>query len=247
MIFNALRARRPAAAWATTASWSSFLPFTFKVCGSSYESVFVNANGSLSFGARQRRLLGDDATSSCAGPPRVAGLCDDLNPAAGGTVSFEQSSDTFTVTWEGVPEFPASGANTFSITLKRSANHAEVEYGALSATDGLAGLSCGGKVTSGFENEEDLVSRHGHHGHGGRTINLNGETAAFEIFTAADNDLADAELKYVNFKRGFDDAFEGNNSIARARRIQLPFDTASLHKFSEIAPGAATSTSTASR
>ena len=52
-----------------------------------------------------------------AGPPRIAGLWDDLNPAAGGVVSFEETSHSLTVHYTDVPEFAAAGgvgANTFS-------------------------------------------------------------------------------------------------------------------------------------
>ena len=120
--------------------------------------------------------LGGPARSGSAADRRPVGR---PQPPAGGTVSFSQTANTFTVTWDAVPEFLATGTNTFSITLKRSANHASVEYGDLSALDGLAGVACGSFVTSGFENEQDLRRHHGH-----RTVNLNGETAAFEIFTA---------------------------------------------------------------
>ena len=218
------------------------LPFPYKVCGQEFDAVFVNANGSLSFGAPNTdftesviELLGGlGGTSALLAPPQIAGLWDDLNAAGGGTVTFDQSPNTFSVTWDAVPEFPVTGANTFTISLKRSANHASIEYGDLTAQDGLAGLACGSEVTSGFENEQNLRRHHGH-----STVNMNGETAAFEIFTSLDNDLSGAKLTFVNFKRGFDDELEGkhgNNTIARAVRIELPFSTASNHKFTEISP-----------
>src|SRR5262249_5926100 len=156
-----------------------------------------------------------------AGPPRIAGLWADLSPEAGGAITFEQTANTFTVRWDGVPEFAeggATGANTFSITLKRPANQATLEDGDLSRPNGLVGLSCGGAVTSGFENERDLDGKH-------RNVNMNDETAVFEVFTAADNDLAGRDITFVNFKRGFKDAFEPNNDLRHATRIELPFNT----------------------
>jgi hypothetical protein len=221
-----------------------FPPFSFEVCGQEFASVFVNANGSLTFGAPStdfsesvvELLGGRGGTSSLLAPPRVAALWDDLNagPGGGGTVTFDETPDTFTVTWDAVPEYPAVGANTFSVTLKRRGNQAVVEYGDLSATDGLAGLACGSQVTSGFENERNLL-RHGH----GATIGMERQTAAFEIFTSGDNDLANATLRYVAFARGFAEAAErhaGNDDLAHAQRIHLPFTNASVDRFAEIAP-----------
>jgi len=102
-----------------------FLPFTFKLCGQSFDSVFVNANGSVTFG----EASGDFSESRFElldGPPRAAGLWDDLNPAAGGTVTFGQTAHTFTVSWTGVPEFPAAGSNTFSIKSRRTSGIGQV-------------------------------------------------------------------------------------------------------------------------
>ncbi|HEY6546748.1 MAG TPA: hypothetical protein VI589_02545, partial [Vicinamibacteria bacterium] len=220
-----------------------FPKFPFQVCGQEFTSVFVNANGSFTFGESSADfsesvvdLLGGlGGTSALLAPPRIAGLWDDLNPLEGGTVSFSETPSSFTVTWDAVPEFLAGGSNTFSITLRRGSQEARVEYGDLSATDGLAGVACGSFVTSGFENEQDLSRPHGKH----HTVNLHGKTAAFEIFTAADNDLANHRLSYLNFRRAFEDDGErhgGNDDIAHAERIQLPFSNASVERYADIAP-----------
>jgi hypothetical protein len=209
------------------------LPFPFKMCGQEFASVFVNANGNLTFGAPSTDFS-ETVNELLAGPPRIAGVWDDLNPAAGGVVTFDQTANTFTVRYEDVPEFPATGSNTFSITLKRSANHATINYGDISALDGLAGLTCGGAVASGFENETNLRRADEN-----RTINLNNQTGAFEIFTASDNDLDGFNLTFVNFKNGFVDVFErhsGNDDIDHARAISLPFSTAPQHLYSAIDP-----------
>ena len=120
-----------------------FPKFPFQVCGQEFASVFVNANGSLTFGAPSTAfsesvvgLLGGlGGTSALLAPPRIAGLWDDLNPAAGGTVSFGETPNSFTVTWDGVPEFVLSGdggSNTFSITLKRGSPEARASNTATS-------------------------------------------------------------------------------------------------------------------
>ncbi len=213
-----------------------FLPFAFKMCGQEFDSVFVNSNGTLTFGEPQGPFdFFEGADLLLAGPARIAGLWEDLDASAGGVVTFDQTANSFTVIWDSVPEFIIGGSNTFEITLKRSSNQAIVEYGALSAPGGLAGLTCGSAVNSQFENEENLRRHHSHR----TNVNMSGRTTAFEIFTDEDNDLAGFEIKYVNFKRAFEDEFEGrhgNNTLATATRIDLPFNTASVRRFSEINP-----------
>lgn len=204
--------------------------FPFTICGQQFTDAFVNANGSLTFGAASADFS-ESAPEFLSGPPRLAGLWDDLDASAGGTVTFDRTPSTFTVSWTDVPEFLLGGSNTFSITLKKGSSQSTLAYGNLSALDGLAGLSCGGQVASGFENETNLA------GHGTRrTINMNGETAAYEIFTDADNDLTDHEVLFTNSKSGFADAFEPNNRVSRATRVRLPFSTDGGDHYSTLSP-----------
>jgi hypothetical protein len=205
-----------------------FMPFTFEICNQAFASVFINANGNLTFGAPNGDFS-ETIDEFLSGPPRVAGLWDDLNPGAGGTVVFSQTSNTFTVTYTNVPEFLATGANTFSIQLHRSSNHVDVSYGSLTALDGLAGVSCGGAVTSRFEQPTDLNQNNG-------TKDLKKQPAIFELFGPGNPvDLANDSVKY-NAKAKFDDAFEGNDTIAQAESISLPFTTEDEDDFTEIRP-----------
>jgi hypothetical protein len=241
VIFNAFKAGEPLPV-GDDGAVELFPAFRFKVCGQEFDSVFVNANGSLTFGAPSSDfsesatdLLGGlGGTSALLAPPRIAALWDDLDATTDGTVSFEETPGALKVTWDAVPEYGPVGSNTFSVTLRRHGNQAVVDYGDLSARDGLAGLACGSQVTSGFENERSLLG-HGHRA----TIDMRQDTAAFEIFTALDNDLAHARLTYVNFDRGFTEAAErggGNDDLAHAQRIELPFDNASVDRFAEVSP-----------
>lgn len=70
-------------------------------------------------------------------------LWDDLSPNNGGLVFLEQDASTFKVTYDSVPEFSATGANTFAVTL-HSSGQITVAYGATNNNDGLAGVSQGG-------------------------------------------------------------------------------------------------------
>ena len=242
-----------------------FPRFPFKFCGQTFESVFVNSNGNLTFGAGDTGLT-ESPTGHLTGPPRIAGLWDDLNPAAGGSISFTETSRSITISFTDVPEFTNTGANTFAFTLfaasgggyhhrgsREESSRFTIDYGDMTATDGLAGYSCGGRITSGFEQERDLSRL------AWRTIDGEDETAIFEAFTALDNDLDNRTLRFIGPER-FRDEFEPNDSPGGGRDgdcdcdrrrdrdcddhgrhghsnrnlVSLPFST--VNRFSEISP-----------
>ena len=209
------------------------LPFTFTICGQDFNDVYVNANGNLTFGAGDSDFS-ESAQEFLDGPPRIAGVWDDLNPTTGGSVYYNVSNgeEKFTVTWEDVPEWSATGSNTFSIELKQGSSQATVEYGDVSATDGLAGLSCGLAQTGGVEEERNLNPRPKR-----TTHNFNGETAVYELFTG-DNDLANYTVKYNTAKHKLYDVFEDNNTLGTAADVVPPLNTAPNSLFTEIAPAA---------
>ncbi len=205
------------------------MPFNFEICGEQYNSVYVNANGNLSFGSAATSFS-PSVGGFLGGPPRVSGLWDDLNVTAGGVVTFDQGKNWFTVIWEDVPEYPNVGANSFTVTLNRSNNHVDLAYGDLTSDDGLAGISCGGAVTTGSEPESDLSTL------AGSTINLHNSPAVYEFFSANDGDLAGTSLRF-NGSTDYHDNWAGkNDSPNKARRISLPFSSAPLTRYTEIAP-----------
>lgn len=207
-----------------------FLPFDYTLCDQTFSSVFVNSNGNLTFGSGDTDLS-ESAVELLADQPRIAALWDDLNPARGGTVSFSQSANTFNVRFENVPEFPNTGANTFEISLKRSSNHTDMVHGNITAVDGLAGVSCGGAITSGFETASDLSS------FAPSRINLHNQPATYEQFGSGNpNDLGDSTV-LLNGTTNYEDSWAGpNDTLAKARRINLPFDTIPAVRFTEIDP-----------
>ena len=208
------------------------LPFTYTICGQDFNSVFVNANGNLTFGASSGDFS-ESVNDMLSGPPRIAGLWDDLNPSAGGIVTFDQSDDSFTVIYDGVPEFFATGSNSFDITLSRSSDHIDFEYGDISAADGLAGVSCGGSITSGTEAGVDLTALQDEADLDGGRINLHNSAAVYEQFVGSGNDLSNETLLF-NGTTDFNDEWLGKSN--KARMIGLPFSSDSIQKYTEIEP-----------
>lgn len=81
-------------------------------------------------------------------------MFDDLDPYAGGTVSWKQLADRAVVTWEDVPEYGKSNSNTLQIEMLFD-GRLRLSWLAVAAQDGAVGLSNGGDVPSDFK-ESDL-------------------------------------------------------------------------------------------
>ena len=179
---------------ADDASTVVFTPKEFRICGRRWDFAFVNSNGSVSFDFHDNSPV-DNVPAFLGGPPRIAGLWTDLDPSAGGTVSFDRTLFTLTVRFTDVPEFGGVDPNSFDIKLLRLgslASIAEIDYGDLAALNGIAGVSCGGDATTGTEPETNLI-RFGSLGfHAVRSTG-----AVYENFDADDVDLANTRLFFT--------------------------------------------------
>jgi hypothetical protein len=158
-----------------------FLGFDFPFNGVNYASVWVNSNGNLTFGSGDTDFS-ESVTELLNDQPRIAPLWDDLSPNNGGSVSFELSAGSATVIFDAVPEFVATGANTFMITMRSDGSYT-IEYGAISSLDGLAGTSEGGGAAD--PGGTDLSA--------GSSYPAAGTT--YELFTG-DNDLSGLSLDF---------------------------------------------------
>jgi hypothetical protein len=160
------------------------LPFSFPFCGMSYNTVFVGSNGFLTFGGGDTDFS-ESVVEFLSGPPRIAGVWDDLNPSGGGSIAAETVGPDFVVTYTNVPEFPATGGNNFTITLRADGSY-DVDYGAVTAADGIAGRTPGnGAVDPG---EIDLTAEPQPIGAGMATV--------YEEFGGLDNDLDSQSLAF---------------------------------------------------
>jgi hypothetical protein len=114
---------------------------TVSLHGTSYGSFYVNANGNVTFTASD----GDysETLADHFDTPRISALFDDLNPTLGGTLSWKQMADRAVVTWQDIREYGASSSlNTFQIEMRFDGTIV-LSYLAITANDGLAGLSEG--------------------------------------------------------------------------------------------------------
>jgi hypothetical protein len=194
----------------------------------------VNANGNITFGTPDGSPF-QSIPAFLAGPPRIAALWTDLNPSAGGKVSYNSSGKTFTVTYANVPEFPNVGAVNLEIALQAN-NQSDIRYGTMTAQTGIAGLSGGALVTSQFETPQDLSTLAN-----SRTINLMKQPALFEQFTPArPNDLVGKNAAPDRHDLTFVTAWsEPNNAFGKARSVSLPFDSKNVSRLTEIQPAGA--------
>ncbi len=118
------------------------LDFAFPFFGTRYNEMFVGSNGFITFGSGDSNFT-ESVSSFLNSQPRIAGFWDDLNPGAGGIVDATGDANSMVVSFTGVPEFFADGANTFSITLFSSGN-IDFTFGSMTSNDGIVGVSPGG-------------------------------------------------------------------------------------------------------
>ena len=121
------------------------LPFPFPFQGRLYSSVFVNSNGSLTFGNGDFDRWPTGALF-LNGPPRIAPNWTNMSPRCGGTITVRQASGLWIVDYDNVPEIGSVNTSTFSVTLS-DAGRIEFHYGANAGVDGmprLVGVTPGG-------------------------------------------------------------------------------------------------------
>jgi hypothetical protein len=110
------------------------------IYGTAYTSFYIGSNGYITFGDSDTDY--SETLEDHFDMPRVSALFDDLNPSSGGTVSYKQLDDRIAVTWDGVPEYSNTGANTFQIELFFDGTITITHLGC-SSTDSVVGLSEG--------------------------------------------------------------------------------------------------------
>jgi uncharacterized repeat protein (TIGR01451 family) len=120
-----------------------------RLYGTNYSSLFVGANGYITFGAGAAEF--EASLPAHFGLPRVAALYTDLDPSAGGLVSWKAAADRVAVTYADVPEYGDrfGAVNNFQVELFFD-GRVRLTWLDLEATTGLTGLSRGGGVPPAF-------------------------------------------------------------------------------------------------
>jgi len=112
--------------------------------GTSYETIYIGSNGYITFVSGDTHRV--ESFENHFDLPRISALFDDLNPdpltGGGGTVSWKQLNDRIVVTFENVPEFSLSNANSFQVEIFYNGK-IRITYLDIAAGDGLVGLSDG--------------------------------------------------------------------------------------------------------
>lgn len=108
--------------------------------GVAYTNLFAASNGYLTFTEGDAEY--QESLDNHFRLPRVSLLFDDLDPTAGGTISWKSLYDHVAVTWQNIREYGSSNPNSFQAELFAD-GRIRLTWLELSAVDGLAGISEG--------------------------------------------------------------------------------------------------------
>jgi hypothetical protein len=117
------------------------LPFPFPFFGRRHDRVFVHADGSIAFGAPAD--TGRDLGAFAEGPPRVAALLADLDPARGGSVGMRLEAGRAAFTWRDVPGAAQLGGNTFGVVLHAD-GAIDLAWERVETREAIVGVTAGG-------------------------------------------------------------------------------------------------------
>jgi uncharacterized protein (TIGR03437 family) len=173
------------------------IAFPFPFFGSTYQSIFVNSDGNLTF------VEGDSASTDRSlgrvdgGPPRIAPLFDDLNPAQSSQgVMVTSEPSRLVVSWVQVPEygdFGTGASQTFQVRLYPDGS-IQFAYAGIDVQGAVVGVGPGGLLGT-----SSLVSF------------VAGSTAIYastvaEVFAGADE--IDIETATQKFLETHDDSYD---------------------------------------
>jgi len=120
------------------------LGFSFPFYGQTWQSVYVNSDGNLTFGTVDKGSVERSESRFLTGAPRVAVLYEDLDPSAGGSVAWRKDTpDSITFRYTGVPAYGGNQGNTATVTLHAS-GALTITLGSVGSASAIVGVSKGG-------------------------------------------------------------------------------------------------------
>jgi hypothetical protein len=108
--------------------------------GEAYSQLYVGSNGFVTFNSGESDYT--ESLSEHFSQPRISLLWDDLNPSAGGTVSWKNTINGLAITWQDVPEYSSSNSNTFQLLMHNDESITLAWLG-IDSADSIVGLSSG--------------------------------------------------------------------------------------------------------
>ncbi len=116
--------------------------FDFNFFGQTYDNVFIGSNGYLTFNSGDEEYE-ESITEFLDEQARIA-VWDDFNPAASNSASITTSftSESFTVSWDLLPQYNNNDSNNFDITLFNDGS-VDIYFESLNTNDLLVGISAG--------------------------------------------------------------------------------------------------------
>jgi len=122
------------------------IPFPFAFFGNTYQSVFINSDGNLTFSAGDSASTDRSLGRMVAGEPRISPLFRDLDPTKalkGITVTSDRTR--FVVSWVRVPEYSDFGTaalQTFQVRLSPD-GRIQFAYNGIVTSSAVVGISPG--------------------------------------------------------------------------------------------------------
>lgn len=109
------------------------LPFTFTYYGTNYNSVYICSNGFINFSATALGFCSYSPPTGTGSDGAIAGWWEDLNPSAGGTITYGVTTDAtpnrrFIIQWTSVPYYGSTSTVTFQIKLYETSNAIQVVH-----------------------------------------------------------------------------------------------------------------------
>ncbi len=116
--------------------------FDFNFFGQTYDNVFIGSNGYLTFNSGDSDYT-ESVNEFLNEQARIA-VWDDFDPEASNSASITTSftSESFTVSWDLLPQYNNNDSNSFDITLFNDGS-VDIHFESMNTNDLLVGISDG--------------------------------------------------------------------------------------------------------